>query len=195
MGGKPIRPRQHIYFCLALLISLLGCSLVSDSNRQRDLRDGLANGHELLLRGDFLGSLKAFEGVSELANGQPPADEAVYNIGLVYADSRNSQNDRSKAIRSFNRIIAEFPASPWAEEARIWVGVLNEAEASRLELEKSKQIIEKFQQEVESSRQALEKSRQDIENSRQEIDKIKQIIEKSKQIDIEIEQKRRDRGR
>jgi hypothetical protein len=159
------------------------------------LRDALASGHDLLLRGDFPGSLKAFEGVSILAKGQPPADEAVYNIGLVYAHPQNSQKDRGKAILSFNRILSDFPTSPWAEEARIWVDVLNEAEASRQELERSKQIIEKSKQEVEYGRQALEKSRQELENSRQEIDKIKQIVEKSKQIDIEIEQKRRDRGR
>ena len=172
-----------------------GCGLVEDLNRQRQLRDTLASGHELRLRGDFPASLKAFESVSDLAKDQPPADEAEYNIGLVYVHPQNSQKDRGKAILSFNRILAGFPASPWAEEARIWLGVLNEAEASRQDLERSKQIVEKSEQEVETSRQALEKSRQELEKSRQEIDKAKQIIEKSKQIDIEIEQKRRDRSK
>ena len=195
MGREPVGQRQHFYFCLALLIFLCGCSLVDDLKRQQDLRDALASGHDLFLRGDYSGSLKVFEGVSQLAKDQPPADEAAYNIGLIYIDPQNSKKDRAKAILSFNRILSDFPASPWAEEARIWIGVLNEADTMRQELERSKQIIEKLTQEVEVSRQTLEKSRQEVENSRQEIDKIKQIIEKSKQIDIEIEQKRRDRGR
>ena len=195
MGGKPTRPRQHVCFCLALLILFSGCSLFGDVQRQRELSEALANGDQLLRQGDFDGSLKAFENVAALAQDQPPADVAVYNMGLVYAHPRNPNQDRLKAIGSLNRVVTGYPESPLAAQAWIWLGVLSEAEASKQEIERSKQIIESSNQEVERSRQALEKSLQEVEKSRQEIERTRQIIEKSKQVDIEIEQKRRVLGR
>lgn len=202
MGRKPTGKGQHFYFCFALLIFLAGCSLLQDSSRRRELRDALSTGQNLLAQGDYDASLKAFQNVVVMAQDQPPADAATYNIGLVYAHPQYSKRDLQKAIGSFNRLIARYPDSPWAEQAKIWVGILNEAEDSKHQIEDSKQVIEKSREEVEKNRLAVEKSKQEIEKSRlelekskQEIEKTKQVIEKSKQIDIEIEQKRRDRGR
>jgi tetratricopeptide (TPR) repeat protein len=202
MGRESIGQRQHFYFCLALLIFLAGCSLQQDSSRRRELRDALSTGRNLLARGDYDGSLMAFQSIVVLAQDEPPADAATYNIGLVYAHPQYSKRDLHKAIGTFNRLIARYPDSPWAAQAKIWVEILNETEASKHQLENSKQVIEQSREEVEKIRLAAEKSRQEIERSRleleksrQEIEKAKQVLEKSKQIDIEIEQKRRDRGR
>ncbi len=195
MGGKPFRSRQYICFCFALLIFISGCSVIDDFHRQRELRQALTSGSQLLLQGDFDGSLQAFENAAVLAQDQPPADFAAYNIGLVYAHPQNPQRDRRKAIDSFTRVASRYPESPWAGQAMIWVGVLNEVEESRQEVERSKEIIELAKQEAERNRQALEKSQQEIEKSRQEIERTKQIMEKSRQVDIEIEEKRRVRGR
>ena len=41
----------------------------------------------------------------------------------------------------------------------------------------------------------MDKSRLELEKTKQEMEKNKQVIEKSKKVDIEIDQKRRDRGR
>lgn len=195
MGGKPIRSRQHIYFCLALLMLVCGCSALDDMRREQELRDALASGDRLLLQGDFDGSLKVFEGVAAMAQGQPPADVAMYNMGLVYAHPQNPKRDRRKAIGSFQRVTAHYPESPWVGQAKIWMGVLSEAEETGQEVKRSKEIIEISKQEAERSRQELEKSRQEIEKTRQEIERTKQIIERSRQVDIEIEEKRRVRGR
>lgn len=195
MGGKPVRPRQQIYFCLALLVYFSGCSLIDDLERQREVREALASGDQLLSRGDFAGSLKAFESVTEIARDQAPADAAWYKMGIVYLHPRNPKKDRHQAMGSFSRVFSRFPESSWAEQAKIWVDVLNEAEQSTRDLEKSKETLEGARQEAERNRQALEKSKLEIEKSRQEIERTKQIIEKSRQVDIEIEEKRRVRGR
>ena len=172
-----------------------GCSLIDDLDRQREVREALANGDHLLARGDFDGSLKAFESVAEIARDQAPADAAWYKMGLIHLHPRNPKKDPHQAIGSFSRVFSRFPESSWAEQAKIWVGVLNEAEESTRDLARSKETIEAARQEAERSRQALEKSKQEIEKSRQEIERAKQIIEKSRQVDIEIEEKRRVRGR
>ena len=158
------------------------CSLVDDLERHRQLQDGVA----LLQQGDFDGSLKAFESVAAIAQDKPPADAANYHMGLVYAHPQNPKKDRHKAIDAFSRVVARFPESSWTGQAKIWIGVLSEAEDSKQEIERSKQLVEKSRQEAERSRQAAEKSKLEIERT-------KQIIEKSRQVDIEIEQKRRER--
>ena len=195
MGGKSVRARQQICFCLALLVYFSGCSLIDELQRQGEMREGLASGDQLLSRGDFDRSLKAFESVAKIARDQAPADAALYKMGLIQLDPRNPKKDRHQAIGLFSRVFSRFPESSWAEQAKIWVSVLNEAEESTRDLERSKETLEASRQEVELNRQALEKSKQEIEKSHQEIERTRQIIEKSRQVDIEIEEKRRVRGR
>jgi TolA-binding protein len=81
-----------------------------------------------------------------VAREQPPADTAIFNMGLVYVHPKNPKKDNKRAISYFNRVIKGYPESPWAEQARIWVGVLDG-------------------------------------------------MEKLKQVDIEIEERKRDRSR
>lgn len=202
MGRKPIRPGQRFHFCIALLVFLCGCTLFEESNRRQRLRETLVSAQQQLLRGDYEGSLKSFESVVAIAQNQPPADVATYNMGLILAHPQNPKKDRPKAINTFNRVIARYPESVWAEQAKVWIGVLNEAEEAKKEIAITKQLVAKSLEESELSRQAAEKSKQEIEKSRsdldksrQEIEKMKQLIEKSKQIDIEIEKKRRERAR
>lgn len=202
MGGKHSRRGQHFYFCFALLISLSACAVLGGSARDREAREALARGSQLLVHGDYDTSLDAFQSVLRLARDKPPGDEASYHIGLIYADPRYAKRDVGKAIDAFNRVIARFPESRWVAQAKVWLGVLNEAEASKQEIEKWRDLTEKSREEMERNRLAVERSKQEIEKARlelekskQEVEKSKQVIEKSKQVDIEIEQKRRDRGR
>lgn len=202
MGGKSIGQWQQICVCLALLIIVSGCGLFQESNRRRELREALTQGQQLLARGDYDGSLKAFQNVIVIAKDQPPADSANYHIGVLYAHPQNPRMDRQKAIGSFDHVLTRYPESPLVEPAKAWVATLNEIDATKQEIERTKLEVEKSKQEIENSRltadrskQEAEKSRVELERSRQEIEKIKQEIEKSKQVDIEIEKKRRERGR
>jgi tetratricopeptide (TPR) repeat protein len=195
MGGKSGRTWQQIYLCLALLASLSGCSLYHDLEREKMVQGILTSGDQLLRSGDFDGSLRAFKGVTEMARDQVPADRAWYMMGIVYLHPDNPTRDRQNALDSFERVVKEFPNSSWSEQARVWITVLNEAEASKRDFEKSQELIELARQESERQRLALEKSQQEVEKSRQELERTRQIIEKSRQVDIEIEEKRRVRGR
>jgi tetratricopeptide (TPR) repeat protein len=202
MGRKPARQGQHFYFCVALLIFLSGCSLWQESSRRREIRDSLAAADMLFARGDFDGSLKAYQKILETAHDRPPADRAAYSIGLIYAHPQNPTRDLQKAIKSLDRIVRLYPDSQWAEQAKIWLGVLTETEESKREIEQVKRELETSKEDIEKKRLAIEKSRQEVEKSRlelekikQEIEKTKQLMEKSKQVDIEIDQKRRERGR
>jgi tetratricopeptide (TPR) repeat protein len=169
----------------------------------------MRQGQMLLAQGDYDGSVKEYQRALRFAHDRSPADVALFNLGLIYIDPENPKKDDQKAINSFAELIAAHPESPWAAHAKIWMTVLDEKERSNEELEKSRQATEKLQQEIdrlmrliEMSKQEVEKSRQEVEKSKHVIEKSKQVVEKSKQaleksnqVDIEIEQKKRERGR
>lgn len=202
MGGKRNGRRQYVCFCLALLIFCGGCSLFQEASRHRQMSEALAAGHDHLIHGDFDGSVRSYRSVLTTAQGKPPADVASYQLGLVYAHPDNPQRDLQKALKFFSHVVSAYPESPWAEQARVWQGLLKETQESRQEIEKARRAIAKSKEEIEQNREAIEKSKQEIEKSRsalektrQEIEKSRQVIEKSKQVDIEIDQKRRERRR
>lgn len=202
MGGKPIGRWQQICICFALLIIVSGCGPFQEWIRRGELRETMTYGRQLLARGDYEGSLNAFRNVIATAKDQPPADAANFHMGVVYAHPQNPRKDWQKALGSFQQVVTQFPESRFAEPAKAWVGVLNEAEATKREIERTKIEVEKSKEEIEKSwlaaersKQEAERSRLELERSRQEIEKAKQLIEKSKQVDIQIEKKRRERGR
>jgi outer membrane protein assembly factor BamD (BamD/ComL family) len=202
MGGKPVWPGQQVFLCLALLGLVSGCSLLTDLRERAEIRDAMLQGQALFARGDFSGALKEYQRVQSLAQEATPSDAASFNIALIYADPRNPQKDNQKAMGAFQGVIARYPESPWADQSRIWIAAFEdlgrsqrEIEESKLALEKSKQVIKQSRREVEKSKQLLDQSKQEIDKLKQEVEKSKQVLEKSRQVDIEIEQKRRIRGK
>ncbi|HSH13315.1 MAG TPA: tetratricopeptide repeat protein [Desulfurivibrionaceae bacterium] len=78
------------------------------------------------------------------AGSAPPADEALYNLGLIYAHGENPDKDYRQAREFFNRLSSEFPDSPLAEEARIWLGLFGVFEKMQqidLEIEAQKKQL------------------------------------------------------
>lgn len=203
MGRKSGRTGKHVCVCLALLIVFVsGCSLLRDWREQRQIRDSMLQGHSLFVYGDYDGASAKYREALALAGDQAPADAAVYNIGLIYAHPSNPKRDHRKAIESFSKVISDYAQSPWAEQARIWVGLLQQVEISKQEaelireaMEESKQAIERSREDAEKFRLAAEKSKQEVDRTRQEMEKSRQALEKANQIDIEIEQKKRERGK
>ena len=101
------------------------------------------------------------------AGNNPPADQALYNTALVYAHPENQKKDYVKSIVIFKRIIKEYPRGPRTEQAKIWVQALQDSENSK--------------------RAAA--------NLTQENEKLKHMIEESKKVDMEIEEKKREKTR
>jgi outer membrane protein assembly factor BamD (BamD/ComL family) len=57
-----------------------------------------------------------------------PADEALYNLGLIYAHVDNPAKDYKKSKIYFHVLTMQFPESEFAEEARIWLGLFETIE-------------------------------------------------------------------
>ena len=95
---------------------------------RREANEYLILAQNLLAKGDYEGSLRESQRVLGLLKDQPPADTAIFNMGLVYAHPKNPKKDNKRAIFFFSRVIKGYPDGPWAEQAKIWGGVLDGVE-------------------------------------------------------------------
>jgi len=143
LGRKRIREGKYLH-CLLTGLSLLlvwGCASIERSRLSGDLQSAA----ELFARGDFDGSRKANQNIIALSEGKPPADKALFNLGLIYANNKYPRKDYRKSIGFFQRVVREYPHSPLVPQAKTWMGVLEVIEKSKevdIELElKKKQLV------------------------------------------------------
>jgi len=176
MGRKRTRAREFIYFCAVILTLLasFGCAVLTQkqnvevrdevSQRKEEtsniLSERLLRAGKLLEQRDYDGSLKENQRILSLSGQNPPGDEALFNMGLIYAHFGNPKKDNGKSLSFFRKLTKDYPRSPLAVQAMIWMGIL-----------------------------------QENEKLTQTIQKLNQVIEESKQVDIEIEEKKRDKGK
>jgi len=182
MGRKQIGAWKLFYLCIASLIflSLWGCVLLKEKETVQFKKETVELKQEsapidenlkaisksllwakiLLERKDYDGALKESQKVLDLSGKNPPGDEALLNMGLIYAHFGNPKKDYGKSLVFFKRMTTDYPQSPLAEQARIWIGMLQENE-------KLNQMIQK----------------------------LNRVIEESKKVDIEIEEKKREKAK
>jgi TolA-binding protein len=99
----------------------------------------LQRGQQLLVQGDFEGALRENQEVLTRFPQNPPGDEALFNMGIIYVHYANPKRDFGQALHYFSRLVKEFPESPRTEEAKTWVSVLETMEKTRqkgIEIEK-----------------------------------------------------------
>jgi tetratricopeptide (TPR) repeat protein len=176
MGRKRTRARKFIYFCIVILIlfTSFGCAVLNEkqkievknkeSQRKEEtlkiLSERLLRARKLLEQRDYDGSFKENQKILSLSGPNPPGDEALLNMGLIYAHFGNPQRDYGKSIGFFKKLTKDYPQSPFVIQARVWAGIL-----------------------------------QENEKLSQTIQKLNQVIEESKQVDIEIEEKKREKAK
>jgi hypothetical protein len=181
VGGKQTRRRKHVYLCVAVLIlaNLTACALntVQVEQAEKDeARPDSAQTETLPEAGDY-GAVSADKeaGVAPAdkeagvapADKKPSADEILLAMGLKYADPANPGRDYARSTQYLRRLVKEHPASPLAGQARILIGLLQETEELRRTIDKLNGTVEK----------------------------LNAIMEESKKVDVEIEEKRRERQR
>ena len=77
---------------------------------------------------NFEEALKKNLQILEQLGNKKPADEALYNLGLLYAHVDNPAKDYNKSKVYFHALSTQFPDSDFAEEARIWLGLFETIE-------------------------------------------------------------------
>lgn len=147
MGRKQIWQRKFIHFCIACLTPLLlfSCAIIEEGLKKEEQKEAreqhLLRAKELFSQGNYEGSLKENQQVLSLSGKNPPGDEALFNMGLIYAHHKNPKKDYRKSLGLFRRLLTDYPKSPLGQQAEVWAGVLQEIEKSKqvdIEIEEKK---------------------------------------------------------
>ncbi len=204
MGGKRTPSRVHVYVCVALLtcVTLCSCSVFQKLALLDEPRQRLDQGRKSFALNDFDRSLEENQKVLLLTPDRPPGDEALFNIGLIYAYPGNPKRDPTRSIAYFERLIRDFPESPWSDKARTCIEMVRDFEKTKQALAEADQDKAKTLGENEKLKKALaqaaeenERSKQALSASAQENARLKNTIDEWKRIDMELEQKKRGRVR
>ena len=134
------------------------------------------------------------------------ADQAFFQIGLLYAHPENPNQNYEKSLVSFNEILNGFSESRLRHQAQLWVltigevidkeqkiGILSSKNASLERIVKQHKIeIINLQKKIETPKNdalivSLEKK---VDEQKKEIIQLLDQIEKLKRVDLGIEEKK-----
>ena len=127
--------------------------------------------------GDYVAALEENQKIISQSAKIGFRDQALFNIGLIYAHVENPWRDLGKAVQFFKAVLKEYPYSSLTGEAKLLVGVLQEEQ-------KLNRAVEKFNRENEELSQAVERFKRENEELNRAIGKVKQV-------DIDVEQKKK----
>lgn len=178
MGRERTGKRSHLFLYLAGLIVLLfvmsGCV---GFIKQWHGKQQLDRAKSLLSGRDYQSSLRENEEVLRLFP-QVLGDQALFQMGLIYAHPDNPARNYQKSVQCLQMIIEDFPSSSLRCQAEILVLFLRaiaKKDDKLQELTKKKRLLD----------DKLNKKKQEIENLRNQINKFKEI-------DLGIEEKKRN---
>jgi tetratricopeptide (TPR) repeat protein len=143
-----------------IFVSLAGCAILKEMEAKRETREYLTLAQKFLDQGDYEGSLKENQKVLSLYKNVPPGDEALFNMGLIFAHYGYPKRDYKKSLDLFKRLVKVFPQSPLVGQAKIWIGLLQENERLNIEVEELNKTIKKSKQidiEIDEKKKELSK--------------------------------------
>ena len=206
MGTKQDRTRKYFFLhltCLGLLpFVIFGCLHFSKKQQGQQL---LKEGMDQMVNRQYAASMtKSLTVLNSFPHTL--ADQALFQIGLLYAQPENPNQDYEKSLGSFNKILNEFPESQLRHQSQIWIlfirdvidkkqkiGVLNN-EIVSLEKTVAQQKIETalLQKKIKTRKNAdlimsLEKT---VDEQKKEINQLLDQIEKLKRVDLGIQEKK-----
>jgi len=143
MGTEQMRAQKTVCFCIASLISLtlLSCAGMKEASLRKEAQEHLLRGQKLLAQKRYDVALNEFQKALSLHPQKHPEEEALFNMGLVYAHFGNPKRDYKKSLDLFLKILNDYPEGHLTEQTKIWVGVLLENLETTKKLEKLKKAV------------------------------------------------------
>ena len=103
-------------------------------------RDHFHRARDFFEQGNFEAALEENQKVLSTPGKNSSKDRALFQIGLIYASSRNPKRDLDKSLSFFLKLVKEYPQSPFTDEAKTWIDVLQENQKLNRMIEKSKEV-------------------------------------------------------
>lgn len=153
MGREHARKGKHFFLYVAvgmmLSIALPGCM---QSFRSWEGREKLRESDLLVQAGDYRSALaqnrRVYQEYREVLG-----DQALFEIGLLYAHPENPDANHQEAVRSFEQLEREFPHSPLRSDAAVCAHLVK----SMIELRESLQSLEAMYVQERETLSQLEK--------------------------------------
>jgi hypothetical protein len=213
MGGERTRKGKYFFLypacCIALLLGIWGCAALPEWAKT-PLAKGerrLARARTLFAKGEYTASLKETHEILRM-HPYTLGDKALMQEGLIYACPKNPEHDYQSSLKSFCRLLKEFPRSKERAQAEVWVTLLQEIvdkdimfqqeirnkesgiseltkQNSHLEMTLKKETAKVKELETEVQRLKAQAKRSDVE-----VEKLKEQLLRLKEIDLGIEKKR-----
>jgi hypothetical protein len=154
MGHERRRPGRYVCLCAAGLTALVIAAcvpFVRQGTPSASCPPGPGFPHlqrlqQFMDAGDFEGALKVGQEVLDRDPDAATSDAALFDLALISVHYGNPKKDYRRALVQFSRLVKEHPRSPLAEEARIWIGILEGIERAKqidIEIEEKKKEIAK----------------------------------------------------
>jgi tetratricopeptide (TPR) repeat protein len=105
-----------------------------------EAREHILRSPKFLAQGNYEGAISENKKILSFSDPRSPKDEALFNLGLIYAHFGNPQQDLEKSIEFFKTLVKNYPKSPLAEQAKIWAEILQENAGLNHLLKKLKQV-------------------------------------------------------
>jgi tetratricopeptide (TPR) repeat protein len=105
-----------------------------------EAREHLLRSQKFLAQGNYEGAVSENKKILSSSDPRFPKDEALFNLGLIYAHFGNPQQDLEKSIDFFKTLIKNNPKNPLVEQAKVWLEILQENEELNHLLRKLKQV-------------------------------------------------------
>lgn len=143
MGRERTWAWKYVYFCITSLIflSILSCTVSKDASLRKEAQEHLLRGQKLLAHRNYDGALEEYQKVLFLPSPKSLEDEALFNMGLVYAHFGNPKRNYEKSLNLFLKILNDYPETHLLEQTKILVGVLLENLETNKKFEKLKEIV------------------------------------------------------
>jgi tetratricopeptide (TPR) repeat protein len=103
-------------------------------------RDHFQRAKNFFDQGNFEAALEENQKVLSAPGKNNPKDRALFQIGLIYASSRNPKRDLEKSLSFLLRVVKEYPQSSFTDEAKTWIDLLQENHKLNRMIEKSKEV-------------------------------------------------------
>jgi tetratricopeptide (TPR) repeat protein len=172
----------------------------------------LVLGRKYFAEGNFTSALEENEKVLFLAGRNTPIDEALFSIALIHAHFDNLARDYRKSLIALRKLIEDYPGSPLAQQAKVIVGLIQNNNSLNRRVERLNSIITELQKaDIGSETKRVEQVKrtdqtktaeqvktitaltQENEKLSLTIERLNTIIDELKRVDIDVDQKKREK--